>query len=178
MYFDREIIVLFVLITVIIYTMPLFLVRLIRSPIGKLSLLFATILVTLKNRVGGLLVALLFIFLLEFNYEKNSGIIYEGFADGSNGSTSSTSSTSSSSKTDGDKDTSTSFRAKHCKKSKLIDENGELIDTNNIASVFPKLIFKDNKTCNPCDETCEFSISDGKEQIYIQELIKPKNASQ
>lgn len=172
MYFDREIIVLFVLITVIIYTMPLFLVRLIRSPIGKLSLLFATILVTLKNRVGGLLVALLFIFLLEFNYEKNSGIIYEGFADGS------TSSTSSSSKTDGDKDTSTSFRAKHCKKSKLIDENGELIDTNNIASVFPKLIFKDNKTCNPCDETCEFSISDGKEQIYIQELIKPKNASQ
>ena len=170
MYFDREIIVLFVLITVIIYTMPLFLVRLIRSPIGKLSLLFATILVTLKNRVGGLLVALLFIFLLEFNYEKNSGIIYEGFADGSTSSTSS--------KTDGDKDTSTSFRAKHCKKSKLIDENGELIDTNNIASVFPKLIFKDNKTCNPCDETCDFSISDGKEQIYIQELIKPKNASQ
>jgi hypothetical protein len=172
MYFDREIIVLFVLITVIIYTMPLFLVRLIRSPIGKLVLLFATILVTLKNRVGGLLVALLFIFLLEFNYEKNSGIIYEGFAHGM------TSNGDGDSKTDSDKDTSTSFRAKHCKKSKLIDENGELIDTNNIASVFPKLIFKDNKTCNPCDETCEFSISDGKEQIYIQELIKPKSASQ
>ncbi len=46
---------------------------------GKFLLLVLTIVITLYNRTGGLLMAMLFIFLSEFNYEVNNSILYEGF---------------------------------------------------------------------------------------------------
>jgi hypothetical protein len=38
-----------------------------------------TIVITLYNKTGGVLMAMLIIFLDEFNYEFNNGILYEGF---------------------------------------------------------------------------------------------------
>lgn len=79
MYFPTEIIVLFFLISFLIYTMPMVLVKFSKTPKGKFLLLMLMIVITLYNRTGGLLIAMLIIFLSEFNYEVNNGMLYEGF---------------------------------------------------------------------------------------------------
>lgn len=48
---------------------------------GKFLLLLLTIVITMANKTGGLLMAMLLIFLSEFNYEVNNGLLYEGFTD-------------------------------------------------------------------------------------------------
>ena len=73
-----EILVLFFLISFFIYTMPLVLVKFSRTLKGKLLLIILTMVMTLHNRTAGLLMAMLVIFLAEFNYEFNNGIMYEG----------------------------------------------------------------------------------------------------
>lgn len=74
-----EIIILFFLISFLIYTMPMVLVKFSKTPKGKFLLLILTIVITLYNKTGGVLMAMLIIFLDEFNYEFNNGILYEGF---------------------------------------------------------------------------------------------------
>ena len=74
-----EIIVIFFLISFLIYTMPLVLVNFSKTLKGKFLLLLLMIVITLYNRTGGMLIAMLLIFLSEFNYEVNNGIVYEGF---------------------------------------------------------------------------------------------------
>ena len=74
-----EIILLFFLISFFVYTMPLVLVNFSKTLKGKFLLLMLTIVMTLYNRTAGLLMGMLVIFLAEFNYEINNGIIYEGF---------------------------------------------------------------------------------------------------
>ena len=77
---SSEIIVLFFLISFFIYTMPIVLVKFSRTVKGKLLLIVLTIVMTLYNRTAGLLMVMLVIFLAEFNYEVNNGILYEGYA--------------------------------------------------------------------------------------------------
>jgi len=74
-----EIIILFFLISFLIYTMPMLLVKFSKTTKGKFLLLMLTIVITLYNKTGGILMAMLIIFLDEFNYEFNNGILYEGF---------------------------------------------------------------------------------------------------
>jgi hypothetical protein len=59
--------------------MPLVLVNFSKTLKGKFLLLLLMIVITLYNRTGGMLIAMLLIFLSEFNYEVNNGIVYEGF---------------------------------------------------------------------------------------------------
>ena len=73
-----EIILLFFLISFFVYTMPLVLVNFSKTLKGKILLLLLTIVMTLYNRTAGILMVMLIIFLAEFNYEINNGIIYEG----------------------------------------------------------------------------------------------------
>ena len=79
MYVPPEIIVLFFLISFLVYTMPTVLVYFSRTLKGKILLLTLIIIITLYNRTGGMLMAMFFIFLSEINYEMNNGIMYEGF---------------------------------------------------------------------------------------------------
>ena len=74
-----EIIIIFFLISFLVYTMPTLLVKFSRTLKGKFLLLVLTVIITIYNRTAGLLMAMLIIFLSEFNYEFNNGIIYEGF---------------------------------------------------------------------------------------------------
>ena len=74
-----EIIIIFFLISFLVYTMPTLLVKFSRTLKGKFLLLVLTVIITIYNRTAGLLMAMLIIFLTEFNYEFNNGIIYEGF---------------------------------------------------------------------------------------------------
>ena len=61
--------------------MPTILVNFSRNLTGKMLLLILTIVMTIYNKTAGILIAMLVIFLTEFNYEYNSGIVYEGFQD-------------------------------------------------------------------------------------------------
>jgi hypothetical protein len=79
MYVPPEIIVLFFLISFLVYTMPSVLVNFSHTLRGKILLLLLTIVITIYNRTGGIIMAMLFIFLSEFNYEFNNRVIYEGF---------------------------------------------------------------------------------------------------
>lgn len=74
-----EIIIIFFLISFLVYTMPNLLVKFSHSLRGKFLLLVLTVVMTIYNRTAGLLIAMLIIFLTEFNYEFNNGIVYEGF---------------------------------------------------------------------------------------------------
>ena len=60
--------------------MPIVLIKFSKTTKGKFLLLLLTIMVTLYNRVGGMVMAMFYIFLSEINYEFNNAVIYEGFA--------------------------------------------------------------------------------------------------
>jgi hypothetical protein len=74
-----EIIIMFFLISFLVYTMPTLLVKFSRTLRGKFLLLVLTVIITIYNKTAGLIMALWFVFLSEFNYEFNSGVVYEGF---------------------------------------------------------------------------------------------------
>ena len=79
MYVAPEVIVIFFIVSFLIYTMPLILVKFSKTLKGRFLLLVLTIVITLYNKTGGLLIALFFIFLSEFNYEVYNDVIFEGF---------------------------------------------------------------------------------------------------
>lgn len=81
MYIPSEIIVLFFLISFLIYTMPMVLVKFSKTTKGKFLLLVLMVVMTLYNRTAGMIMALFYIFLSEMNYEFNNEILYEGFSD-------------------------------------------------------------------------------------------------
>lgn len=87
MYVAPEVIVIFFIVSFLIYTMPLILVKFSKTLKGRFLLLVLTIVITLYNKTGGLLIALFFIFLSEFNYEVYNDVIFEGFGgnDGNGG---------------------------------------------------------------------------------------------
>ena len=80
MHIPIEITVLFIIISFLVYTMPSLLANFSRTLKGKLLLLVLTIVITLHNQTGGLIMAMFFIFLSEFNYEYNIKNTYEGFS--------------------------------------------------------------------------------------------------
>ena len=84
MYVAPEIIVIFFIVSFLIYTMPLILVKFSKTLKGRFLLLVLTIVITLYNKTGGLLIALFFIFLSEFSYEVYNDVIFEGFDNNNN----------------------------------------------------------------------------------------------
>ena len=79
MYVEPEIITIFFIVSFLIYTMPMVLVKFSKTLKGRFLLVVLMIVVTLYNKTGGLMMALLIIFLSEFNYEINNEVIFEGF---------------------------------------------------------------------------------------------------
>ena len=79
MYISNEIIVLFFIISFLIYRMPIVLVNFSKTLKGKMLMLILTICFTLYNRIAGFLIALFIIFVSEYNYEINNSNIYEQF---------------------------------------------------------------------------------------------------
>lgn len=165
MIIPSEIILLFFIISFLVYTMPTGLIVFSKTAVGKVTLLILMVLMTLYNQTAGLLIAMLIIFLSEFNYEVNDEIFYEGY-EGLD-------------KTSIDKTSIDKFRKEHCDdKNKLKDENGAPVTDDNLSTVFPKLKFTNNNHCNPCDTSCVFTITDGSEQMETTEELIPKDSKQ
>ena len=79
MYVAPEIISIFFIVSFLIYTMPMVLVKFSKTLKGRILLLMLMIVVTVYNKTGGMMIALLIIFLSEFNYEFNNQVMFEGF---------------------------------------------------------------------------------------------------
>ena len=79
MYVAPEIITIFFIVSFLIYTMPMVLVKFSKTLKGRFLLVLLMIVVTLYNKLGGIMIALLIIFLSEFNYEINNEVVFEGF---------------------------------------------------------------------------------------------------
>ena len=80
MYVAPEIIAIFFIVSFLVYTMPMVLVKFSKTLKGRILLVVLMIVVTLYNKTGGIMIALLIIFLSEFNYEFNNQVMFEGFA--------------------------------------------------------------------------------------------------
>ena len=79
MYIAPEIITIFFIVSFLIYTMPMVLVKFSKTLKGRILLVMLMIVVTVYNKTGGMMIALLIIFLSEFNYEFNNQVMFEGF---------------------------------------------------------------------------------------------------
>jgi hypothetical protein len=79
MYVAPEIITIFFIVSFLIYTMPMVLVKFSKTLKGRVLLVMLMIVVTVYNKTGGMMIALLIIFLSEFNYEVNNQVMFEGF---------------------------------------------------------------------------------------------------
>jgi hypothetical protein len=74
------------------------------------------------------------------------------------------------------------FRKNHCRTKPgsssqiFVDEKGKEMKIDDIKKKFP-LNFTNGETCNPCDESCSYTITDSVEQIHNEENLRPKRAS-
>ena len=68
------------------------------------------------------------------------------------------------------------FRKTNCKDNKLY-KGKDLVSINQVAKMFPNVKFTETP-CNPCNSSCNFSISTTTEQLSVEEDLKPKSSSQ
>lgn len=169
--------VILVVIVFLIYTQPNTLVNFSHTLLGKVFLLIITVLAAQQSTVFGLLMALILVTFLEYNYE--------GFENGTN-------SEDDGSLTSKDKlatsQVYTSFKNKeeylkqHCKIDEktntrsFTDVNGIVLTPRQIKKKYPNISFT-NKPCNPCSEECSYELTDSSEQFTVQENLRPKDSS-
>lgn len=72
------------------------------------------------------------------------------------------------------------FRKNHCKtkdgKKVFVDEKGKELKMADIKKKYT-LNFTNGNECNPCDESCSYTVSDGSEQLHNEENLRPKQSS-
>ena len=68
------------------------------------------------------------------------------------------------------------FRKTNCKGNKLYKDK-DLVSISQVAKMFPNVKFADSP-CNPCDSSCNFSISTTTEQLTVEEELKPRSSDQ
>jgi hypothetical protein len=91
-------------------------------------------------------------------------------------------SSSSSSVTFSNVPSTANFRKNHCKTKPgsstqiFVDEKGKEMKMADIKKKYP-LNFTNGIDCNPCDDTCSYTITDSVEQIHNEENLRSKQAS-
>jgi hypothetical protein len=74
------------------------------------------------------------------------------------------------------------FRKNHCKTKPgsstqvFVDEKGKEMKMADIKKKYT-LNFTNGNECNPCDESCSYTVSDSREQLHNEENLRPKQAS-
>ena len=118
-----------------------------RSTMGKIVFLAVTIGTSIYSLTAGILVALIYM-VLNKDFMLTEGMENEDDSDNTNSATE---------KTD--------FVKKYCKDGK-VDQ-----------SMKPPTLKYTNEKCNPCDETCDFEITSAKEQLTVDEALRPKESN-
>lgn len=68
--------------------------------------------------------------------------------------------------------TQNKFKKMYCKDNKLRNKNGELVEQKDISSTFKSIVFNKGE-CNPCDESCSFTVTDTQERMNTEENLRP-----
>ena len=161
-----------VLLILLVVGQPKRLRHLTHSKVGKLLFIIATIGAGYISLHAGILVAIIYI-VLNKDFMLTEGMENKGDGDDSAAHDADAHDADAhDADADADdadahniKDNNTSdFVKKYCK-------NGKVDESLNP----PKLKFKKEK-CNPCDEGCEFEITSAKEQITVDEALRPKDS--
>lgn len=159
---------------------PQVLVNLSNTFIGKLILLILIILSAMYSKFIGLLVTLLTISILESKY--NEGLENMDTSDDTTDDTThdTTDDTVKEPSNDKSKFEKEMFLKKHCKningKKELVDLSGKRIELKNINKIYKNINFK-NELCNPCESTCDFSLTYANEKLSIDEKLKSKDSN-
>ena len=72
-----------------------------------------------------------------------------------------------------DQQNAQSFRETNCMGSSLYkDSDNTNVSVDDVTNLFPNVKFTGEK-CNPCDVNCQFIVTNGNEQLTIEENMKP-----
>lgn len=145
------------------------------SPLGKLIAILLIVYYTSIHFVYGFLACSLIILYYQYDYVKNIVIntsfeINEQFA-----TIQSPNKTPIENLAEGiscDDASVSQFKRQYCKNGTLVNK-GSVINLEMLEHIHPDIQFK-NKKCNPCADTCEFSIIE--EQLNAEENLKPKTS--
>ncbi len=173
----------------ILYIRPYSLIYLSSTALGKLLLLITLVIAACHSTVCGLLMAILFICLLNF------GIFYEPFTKNTSDKTN-----NNGTNLDSYDDYKTQiklkipFQKQHCQKSSDADSDDETLDFVDSGKVLKNSEIKgkifqslDNKMslsvnftddeCNPCDTICNYTLTESDERISGEEKLRGKDSS-
>ena len=173
----------------ILYIRPYSLIYLSSTALGKLLLLITLVIAACHSTVCGLLMAILFICLLNF------GIFYEPFTKNTSDKTN-----NNGTNLDSYDDYKTQiklkipFQKQHCQKSSDADSDDETLNFVDSGKVLKNSEIKgkifqslDNKMslsvnftddeCNPCDTICNYTLTESDERISGEEKLRGKDSS-
>lgn len=183
-------IVLLVIILFFIYIKPHFIIDLSNSIIGKLIFIILLIIISYHSIFAGIAFAFLIIIYseqLKEGFENNGETKKETNMEEKPNTDEKESDTENEDNTHekksnikNDNDNSiTLFREKHCSARDntkiLLDDNDKEVSMDNIKKSFPTLSFI-NEQCDPCEESCEFKITESEERLNVEEQLRPKES--
>lgn len=155
MYKMNELVLIFlgILIDIVVVGRPDVVKEYTNKPFGKILFLLLTVIITYYNKLAGILLVAIYIVI------RSDIAVTESMENNKDNK--------DNEDKDNDNDTlsTTDFVKKYCKDGK--------VDT----SLNPPTIkYKEGK-CNPCDESCDFEITSAKEQITVDEALRPKESN-
>ena len=154
-------------------TKPKVLVEMAQSGLGRVVLLLAVIGAALHSTLSGLLVAAVFVFLSES--------VFEGMQNNS----------AEQKHQQAEKDAKhlnygyqklLELRKEHCKEKNgetlFTNSKGEVMTLSEIKDKYPHFTFEEKTCTNPCDEGCVVKVTEGNEQLSVEENLRPKQSKQ
>ena len=142
----------------LLLTRPNVLVNFSNTFFGKLILISVLVVTTLHSTLSGIFIGLLIVMLSEN--------VYEGMENQKN------------SEEQNSEQSVKEFRDKHCsERQTFVDSKGNELSLEEIKQKYPSIKF-DNDTCNPCDNSCNFQITDSSEQLNVQHTLRAKNSKE
>lgn len=121
------------------------------KPLGKVFFLLLTVIITYYNRLAGILLVAIYIVI------RSDIIVTETMKNKDN--------EEETQKSNDDGISATDFVKKYCKDGKVDSSLNP-----------PTLKYKTGK-CNPCEETCDFEVTSAKEQMTVDEALRPKESN-
>lgn len=143
---------------------PQVVVDIAKTQIGMLFMILAVIAASKYiSTFSGLLVATLFIFIMESVFNADTP---DEKAD----------------KLDNDFQKILELRKEHCKKKNgetlFTNDKGEVMTLDQVKKMYPHYTFVDKTCTNPCDSNCDIQITEGMEQLTVEENLRPKQSIQ
>ena len=185
-----------IVVCILLYTQPRNLVYFSNTILGKLLLVTSLVLATIHSTFSGFCIALL---IIVFSYQTYEGLesgkgmkssddskketdAVEGVSETQSDAVEADAKTHEVEKNDKHASvdtgiiTTNKFKKLYCKDNKLRNKSGETVEQKDISSVFKNIVFNKGE-CNPCDETCSFSITDTGERMNTEENLRPADSN-